>query len=113
MVVSMRNVHYAKSAYFPFKEVRTMSVDVGGLLRKIRKKKGWSQEEAAFQMHTTQSTISRLEKNLVACEVGFLLRFGKVTNCEDLVIASLFSLDVIIQASTIVPLFVNFFTHLM
>lgn len=89
-----------------------MSVDVGGLLRKIRKKKGWSQEEAAFQMHTTQSTISRLEKNLVACEVGFLLRFGKLTNCEDVVVASLFSLDVITQAATLVPMFGYYFISL-
>lgn len=84
-----------------------MTVDVGWLLRKIRKKMKWSQEEAAFKMHTTQSTISRLEKNLVACEVNFLVRFAKLTHSEDVVIAALFSIDIVTQMVPLVPMFIG------
>ncbi len=87
--------------------------DIGGLLKQLRKKKGWSQEEAAFQMHTTQSTISRLEKNLVACEVNFLVKFSRITNSEDIVIAALFSTDVLSNTLPLLPMFVNFFSFII
>lgn len=89
-----------------------MVADIGALLKQIRKKKGWSQEEAAHQMHTTQSTISRLEKNLVACEVNFLVRFSKLTNCEDVVIAALFSTDVLTNAIPLIPMIISSFSFI-
>lgn len=39
-----------------------MEMDVGSLIRKCRKKAKLSQEAFADLMHTTQSTISRIEK---------------------------------------------------
>lgn len=90
-----------------------MGVDVGGLIRKCRKRMGWSQEEAAHQMHVTQSTISRLEKNIVACEVNFLVRFSKLTNSEDVVIAALFSIDILTQTMPMMPMFVSIFTNFL
>lgn len=84
-----------------------MDTDVGKLIKSCRKRMGWSQEEAAFQMHVNQSTISRIEKNLVACEVNFLVRFSKLTNSEDVVIAALFSIDIVAQALPLVPMFAS------
>ena len=82
-----------------------MGADVGRLIRHCRKHMGWSQEEAAHQMHVTQSTISRLEKNMIACEVNFLVKFSKLTNSEDVVISALFSIDIVTQMVPLAPMF--------
>ncbi|WP_342471606.1 helix-turn-helix transcriptional regulator [Metasolibacillus sp. FSL H7-0170] len=82
-----------------------LTIDVGKLIKQCRKKMGWSQEEAAYRMHVNQSTISRIEKNLIACEVNFLVRFSKLTNTEDIVIAALFSIDVISQSIPLLSMF--------
>ena len=76
-----------------------MEIDVGGLLKKCRKKAKLSQEAFADLMHTTQSTISRIEKNIIACEVSFLQKAARLTNSEDVVISALFSIDAIVQVA--------------
>ena len=76
-----------------------MDLDVGGLMKQCRKKAKLSQEAFAELMHTTQSTISRIEKNLIACEVSFLQKAARLTNSEDVVIAGLFSVDAIVQVA--------------
>lgn len=76
-----------------------MELDVGGLVKKCRKKAKLSQEALADLMHTTQSTISRIEKNLIACEVSFLQRAARITNSEDVVISAMFSVDAIVQVA--------------
>lgn len=76
-----------------------MDIDVGSLLKKCRKKAKLSQEAFADLMHTTQSTISRIEKNIIACEVSFLQKAARLTNSEDVVITALFSVDAIVQVA--------------
>lgn len=83
-----------------------MEVDFGKLVRTCRKRAKLSQEAFADLMHTTQSTISRIEKNLIAVEARFLMKAAKVTNSEDIVISTMFSLDAIMQASQLVPMFI-------
>ncbi|WP_404427273.1 helix-turn-helix domain-containing protein [Ureibacillus chungkukjangi] len=80
--------------------------DFGKLVKVCRKKAGLSQEAFADMLHTTQSTISRIEKNLIAVEARFLIKVGKVTNSEDVIISSLFSMDAIMQAAQLVPTFI-------
>lgn len=82
-----------------------MDVDFGKLIRTCRKRAKLSQEAFADKMHTTQSTISRIEKNLIAVEAGFLRRAAKLTGSEDVVIAAMFSVDAILQAAQLVPAF--------
>ncbi|MDM5333404.1 helix-turn-helix transcriptional regulator [Ureibacillus composti] len=86
-----------------------MEMDVGSLIRKCRKKAKLSQEAFADLMHTTQSTISRIEKNLIACEVNFLRKAARITNSEDVVISALFSVDAITQAAQLVPMYIGGF----
>lgn len=83
-----------------------MELDVGSLIKKCRKKAKMSQEALAHLMHTTQATISRVEQGLVSVEARFLIKVSKVTNSEDVVIASLFSADAIAQAAQLVPMYI-------
>ncbi|MEY9979728.1 helix-turn-helix domain-containing protein [Lysinibacillus sp. RC79] len=86
-----------------------MELDVGGLIKKCRKKAKLSQEAFGDLMHTTQSTISRIEQNLIACEAGFLAKAAAVTNSQELVITALFSADAAIQLMQTVPMFIGGF----
>ncbi len=83
-----------------------MEVDFGKLIKTCRKRARLSQEAFAELMHTTQSTISRIEKNLVTIEAKFLMKTARVTNCEDVVISALFSVDAIMQAAQLIPMFI-------
>ncbi|RNC98260.1 helix-turn-helix domain-containing protein [Lysinibacillus halotolerans] len=87
-----------------------MEVDFGKLVKTCRKRAKLSQEVFADLMHTTQSTISRIEKNLIAVEARFLMKAAKVTNSEDIVISSIFSVDAIMQAAQLVPTFIGGFS---
>lgn len=89
-----------------------MDIDVGGLIKKCRKKAKMSQEAFADLMHTTQSTISRIEKNIIACEVNFLVKASKVTGSEDVVITTLFGIDTLTQMVQLVPAFIGGFATL-
>lgn len=84
-----------------------MDINVGGLVKECRKKAKMSQEVFADLMHTTQSTISRIEKNLIACEVNFLVKTAKLTGSEDAVIATLFGVDVLAKMVHMVPAFIG------
>ncbi|MEQ6357736.1 helix-turn-helix transcriptional regulator [Lysinibacillus sp. M3] len=86
-----------------------MNFDVGGLIKQCRKKAKLSQEAFADLMHTTQSTISRIEQNLIACEATFLAKTAAITNSQDAVIAALFSADTALQFLQTVPMFIGGF----
>lgn len=83
-----------------------VEMDFGKLVKVCRKRAKLSQEAFADLMHTTQSTISRIEKNLVAVEARFLMKAARVTNSEDVVISTLFSMDAIMQAAQLIPAYV-------
>lgn len=100
----MRGKH---NMHFLHKEVISLHVDVGELIRKCRKKAKLSQEAFAELMHTTQSTISRIEQNLIACEAKFLARVAAITNSQDTVVAALFSADAAVQFLQTVPMFIG------
>lgn len=80
-----------------------MDLDFGKLIRTCRKRAKLSQEDFADLMHTTQSTVSRIEKNLVTIEASFLFRAARVTNAEDILISAAFSIDAILQVAQMVP----------
>ncbi|QGG51570.1 helix-turn-helix domain-containing protein [Lysinibacillus pakistanensis] len=84
-------------------------MDIGGLIKKCRKKAKLSQEAFADKMHTTQSTISRIEQNLVAVEAKFLAKAAAITNSQDVVVAALFSADAALQFLQTVPMFIGGF----
>jgi len=73
-------------------------INVGEIIRSCRKKVNWSQEQLAFEMNMTQSTISRMEKNKVACDVNTLMDIAHKTNAPDVVMSMMFSIDMSVVA---------------
>ena len=67
-----------------------MNLDVGKIIKTCRTKAKMSQEDLADLLHTTQATVSRIEKNVVSCEVNTFMRIVQATNTQDLAIAMLF-----------------------
>lgn len=86
-----------------------VSIDVGKLIKTFRKRAQLTQESFADLMNVTQSTVSRIEKNIIACEVNFLVKAAKVTNSEDLAAMSLFgiSTEALAQVVSLVPASIN------
>lgn len=105
----MQTTHYARYAYF-YLGGKIVSIDVGKLVKTFRKRAELTQESFADLMNVTQSTVSRIEKNVIACEVNFLVKAAKVTNCEDLAAMTLFgiSTETLAQVVSLVPASVNY-----
>lgn len=84
-----------------------MVFDAGEIVKKCRKKIGWSQDELALEMNLTQSTVSRLEKNKVTCDVSTLMRIAERTNAQDVAMSMLFNIDisVVTQMLQLLPTF--------
>lgn len=84
-------------------------VNVGEIVKQCRKKMRWSQDELAFEANLSQSTISRLEKNKITCDVNTLMRIAEKTNAQDIVMAMLFNLDmsVVSQMLQLLPTFIG------
>lgn len=90
--------------------MKKVEVDYGKLIRMCRKRAKLSQEAFAHLLHTTQSTISRIEKNIIVCEAKFLEKAAKITNSEDIVIRTMFGIDVFTQLAPTVPMFIGGFS---
>lgn len=86
--------------------VNKLNIDIGGLIKKCRESAKLSQEAFADLMHTSQSTISRIEKNLVVIEAKFLAKAAAITNSQDVVVATLFSTDAAVQFLQTIPMFI-------
>lgn len=86
-----------------------MMINVGEIIRSCRKKANWSQEELAFEMSMTQSTISRMEKNKVTCDINTLMDIAYKTNSPDVVMSMMFSIDmsVVAQLFQSIPMFIS------
>ena len=82
-----------------------MTVDVGKIIKTCRKTAHMSQEDLADLLHTTQATVSRIEKNVVSCEVNTFVRIVQATNTQDLAITMLFGADILTQLMPLVPAF--------
>lgn len=84
-----------------------MNINVGNIVKACRKHAKMTQKELADVLHTTQATISRMEKNLVAVEVNTFTKIAKATNTQELAIQMLFGMDALTQIVTLVPSFIN------
>ena len=84
-----------------------MVFNVGEIVKQCRKKMGWSQDELAFETNLTQSTVSRLEKNKITCDVSTLMRIAERTNAQDVAMSMLFNIDmsVVTQMLQLLPTF--------
>lgn len=88
-----------------------MNIDVGEIIKECRKKKRWSQEELALNNNLSQSTVSRLEKNKITCDVNTLLQIAQSTNAMDVMVAMMLNIDMslVSQLLQLVPAFIGGF----
>lgn len=92
-----------------------MILNVGEIVKQCRKKMRWSQEELAFNTNLSQSTVSRLEKNKITCDVNTLMQIANKTNAQDVLMAMMFNIDmgVVTQMLQLVPAFIGGFVTWM
>lgn len=69
-------------------------MEFGGVLRKMRKEADMSQEELAEELHISRSNVSRLETNNLELRAADLLNWANVTGTQDLLIATMLSVDI-------------------
>jgi len=86
-----------------------MNLNVGEIIKQCRKKMKWSQEELAFNANISQSTVSRLEKNKITCDVNTLMSIAQKTNAQDVLMAMMFNIDMglVSQMLQLVPTFIG------
>ena len=66
----------------------------GNVLKKLRLKAGFSQEEMAEKMFVSRSTVSRLENNRLKLTVEDAVRWGQVTQAPEVIAAMLCGIDI-------------------
>ncbi|GKV54273.1 hypothetical protein NCCP2222_02200 [Sporosarcina sp. NCCP-2222] len=59
----------------------------GAILRACRERKGWNQEEMAFQLNVNQSDISKYENDYKEPLISVFHRWATVTNSQDVLVA--------------------------
>lgn len=69
-------------------------MEFGAVLRKMRKEAGLSQEEMAEKLHVSRSNISRLETDKLELKAVDLLRWCKITNNPDVLMALYAAVDI-------------------
>jgi transcriptional regulator with XRE-family HTH domain len=55
---------------------------MGETLKRIREKKGYSQEQLAEIMHISRTTISKIENGKFAISIDYLVKFGLHLNFD-------------------------------
>ncbi|WP_257008331.1 helix-turn-helix domain-containing protein [Bacillus sp. FJAT-45350] len=69
-------------------------MEFGGVLKAMRKKAGYSQEELAYELNTTQSTVSKLERNQKIPDIYTVKQWAETTCAKDMIIAFFCNVDV-------------------
>ena len=56
---------------------------IGDIIKRLRKEKGWTQDELALKMgYSSKSTINKIEKNINDVNQKTMSKFAKVFNCD-------------------------------
>ncbi|KOP68934.1 XRE family transcriptional regulator [Bacillus sp. FJAT-18019] len=70
-----------------------MGLGLGVIVKALRTRKGWSQEELAEKVHMSRSAISKLETDQQTLDVPTLVRLVQVTNAPEVAVAILCGMD--------------------
>jgi len=71
-----------------------MTINLGKLLRGMRKAAGMSQEEIAHELHMSISSVSRLETEKYELKAADLLKWASITQSQEVIAAMILGLDV-------------------
>ncbi|AMA72901.1 hypothetical protein ACH33_08550 [Aneurinibacillus sp. XH2] len=80
------------------------------LLKFFRKKAKMTQEEIAYELNMTQSTVSKLESGKHIIDLQTFMKWVQVTNCEVHAAAMMFGVDVLsnaLQLLQMIPAFIG------
>lgn len=79
-------------------------MEFGSILRKMRVVADISQEEMAEQLHMSRSNISRLENNRMELKAADLIKWCRITNNPDVLMALYAGVEVVNQLQPITQL---------
>ncbi|MCM3292366.1 helix-turn-helix domain-containing protein [Paenibacillus sp. MER 180] len=65
----------------------------GVIIKALRTRKGWSQEELADKVHMSRSAISKLENDQQTLDVPTLMRMIQATNAPEVAVSILYGMD--------------------
>ena len=69
------------------------SVQIGGLIKALRQRRGWTQEELADKLYVSQSDISKFENDRMLPDLPTFFRIAHITNAPEVIVAFLYGLD--------------------
>lgn len=87
-------------------------VEFGSILKKMRVVADISQEEMAEELHMSRSNVSRLENNRMELKAVDLIKWCRITNNPDVLMALYAGVEVIHQLQPITSLITGFITIL-
>lgn len=87
-------VVFAAKAILLTQQKGVRAMEFGTVLRKMRKNADMSQEDIAHELHMSISNVSRLETNKYELKAVDLVNWANVTGTQDLLIATILSVDV-------------------
>lgn len=87
-------------------------VDIGNELRKMRKEAGFNQDEMADMLHMSRSNVSRMESNRIELKAIDLLKWCKITNNPDVLMALYAGIEVVNQLQPLTQLITGTITFL-
>ncbi|MFS0749557.1 helix-turn-helix domain-containing protein [Oceanobacillus sp. 1P07AA] len=67
--------------------------EIGKQLKKMRKRKGWSQDEMGDHMYLSRSNVSRLEAGLLSIRQSQFVRWVNKTDSQDIFLSIIFNVD--------------------
>lgn len=77
----------------------------GVIVKALRVRKGWSQEELAERLHMSRSAISKIENDQQTLDVPTLVRLVQITGEPAVAVSILLGMDGITIMQTILSMF--------
>ncbi|SES03225.1 helix-turn-helix domain-containing protein [Salipaludibacillus aurantiacus] len=68
-------------------------MDLGAVLKAARERRGYTQEQLADRLNRSRTCITKFERNSKEISWKEAIRWGQVTNAQDLLIAAMVATD--------------------
>lgn len=64
------------------KSILDYRLKIGDAIKKMREKRGYSQEDLAIKMNITKSTIAKIENGKFSFDIDYLSKFSQILNFD-------------------------------